>query len=422
LFVSGPKVYEYLLDYACVAEWIGGYESSYTRDQFLRTLHLFVQRVGVKPDELLKLKPEAVKRLVVDVAREIRDRGRHAWALALIKSVKSFCRYHNVELKFRRGETVKARRKRVAEEIVPNAQQVYRMVDQARSLRDKAIILCLWQSGVRIGCLVNWNFGMVKEQLFPEEGAVKVPVRLKITEEIEPKIRNYDIGYYYTFLGKEAAEALKKYLEWRMKRGEKLTPQTPMFASHSTTVKNQRLRLNSIREMIKRYAERAGLNPKGIWPHCLRKAFRKVLNNSDLDEDTKEALMGHKLPGSRGSYFDYHDIDEVERKYMRLDFSRPGAVNVEELRKKQVLDMVRILGFPEDRIKRVEEALAKYETVDEAMEEVRKLSLSYRLRENSNSDPKKIVSESELERYLAQGWDVQTILPSGKILIRRKPT
>jgi hypothetical protein len=107
---------------------------------------------------------------------------------------------------------------------------------------------------------------------------------------------------------------------------------------------------------------------------------------------------------------------------MRLDFSRPGAVNVEELRKKQVLDMVRILGFPEDRIKRVEEALAKYETVDEAMEEVRKLSLSYRLRENSNSDPKKIVSESELERYLAQGWDVQTILPSGKILIRRKPT
>jgi hypothetical protein len=84
--------------------------------------------------------------------------------------------------------------------------------------------------------------------------------------------------------------------------------------------------------------------------------------------------------------------------------------------------MVRILGFPEDRIKRVEEALAKYETVDEAMEEVRKLSLDgYRLRENPNSDPKKIISESELERHLAQGWDVQTVLPSGKILIR-KPT
>jgi len=32
---------------------------------------------------------------------------------------------------------------------------------------------------------------------------------------------------------------------------------------------------------------------------------------------------------------------------------------------------------------------------------------------------KKIVSEDELERYLAEGWDVQTVLPSGRILIRK---
>jgi len=31
------------------------------------------------------------------------------------------------------------------------------------------------------------------------------------------------------------------------------------------------------------------------------------------------------------------------------------------------------------------------------------------------------VSEEELERYLAEGWDVQLILPSGKIIIRRNP-
>jgi hypothetical protein len=43
-----------------------------------------------------------------------------------------------------------------------------------------------------------------------------------------------------------------------------------------------------------------------------------------LDEDTKEALMGHRLPGSRGNYFDYHDIDEVREKYLRIDWSREG--------------------------------------------------------------------------------------------------
>jgi hypothetical protein len=36
-----------------------------------------------------------------------------------------------------------------------------------------------------------------------------------------------------------------------------------------------------------------------------------------------------------------------------------------------------------------------------------------------NGDPKKIVAEDELARHLADGWDVQTVLPSEKILIRK---
>jgi len=49
-----------------------------------------------------------------------------------------------------------------------------------------------------------------------------------------------------------------------------------------------------------------------------------VLNaTSDLDEDTKEALMGHSLPGSRGNYFDLHDIDEIAGKYNEGEL-RPG--------------------------------------------------------------------------------------------------
>ena len=35
-------------------------------------------------------------------------------------------------------------------------------------------------------------------------------------------------------------------------------------------------------------------------------------------------------------------------------------------------------------------------------------------------DPKKVILEAELERYLADGWNVQTVLPSGRILIKRE--
>jgi len=34
--------------------------------------------------------------------------------------------------------------------------------------------------------------------------------------------------------------------------------------------------------------------------------------------------------------------------------------------------------------------------------------------------PKKIVCEEELERHLAEGWEVQMALPSGKILIKKE--
>jgi len=50
-----------------------------------------------------------------------------------------------------------------------------------------------------------------------------------------------------------------------------------------------------------------------------------------MDEDTKEALMGHRLPGSRENYFDSHDLDEIARKYMTADFS--ASKRTEDLQK-----------------------------------------------------------------------------------------
>lgn len=68
----------------------------------------------------------------------------------------------------------------------------------------------------------------------------------------------------------------------------------------------------------------------------------------------------------------------------------------------------------------MEEALAKYETVDDAMDEIKRLNLhGYELGKNPNNDPKKIVDEGQLENYLDVGWDVQTVLPSGKILLKK---
>jgi len=103
-------------------------------------------------------------------------------------------------------------------------------------------------------------------------------------------------------------------------------------------------------EMVKNVAERAGFDRRSIWVHCLRKSFRKVLNAAQnakvVDEDFKEAVMGHKLPGSRGNYYDYHDVDEAAQKYMRCNFSREEEgriqdIEVELQRSKQEIDRLK---------------------------------------------------------------------------------
>ena len=62
-----------------------------------------------------------------------------------------------------------------------------------------------------------------------------------------------------------------------------------------------------------------------------------------------------------------------------------------------------------------ERELGKELSIDEEIE----LFESEIKKARENPDPKRIVREEELEEYLVKGWDVQTVLPSGRILIRK---
>ena len=42
--------------------------------------------------------------------------------------------------------------------------------------------------------------------------------------------------------------------------------------------------------------------------------------------------MGHVLPGSRGNYFDYHDIDEIRAKYAKVPLGMESSAEVVDLR------------------------------------------------------------------------------------------
>jgi len=314
-----------------VRSWLESYRSYNVRSNKGYALESLLRRQDLTVDELFRLPDDEVSQAITDTVRAVAEEGKGAFARNILDSAKSLFVFNDRNIKLKRFAHLRSG-KRTKEQVIPQPSDIYKMAEVAGrfSARNKALILCLFQSGVRTSCITRWSFGMVRESLYPD---LRLPVQLKITPDMDTKLPSYGLSYYVTFLGKEAAEALRDYLDQRQKLGWIPKDSDVLFstAGPSPRLKEKPLKVSHIDEMMKRVAKRSGLSPKGIWPYCLRKSFRKVVNNAPIDEDTKEVLMGHTLPNSRTNYFDYHDLNEIARKYGLASFSADSGSQFDAL-------------------------------------------------------------------------------------------
>ena len=320
-FLPGPKSYSWLLEDSAVNDWIDGYTSAETREKKLYQLEkVLAANKLTGTAELLRLPDREIKVLVRRVANWYLQQGKSVWAKQITITMKGFLESQDRSFDLKRSERIRTPpRKKVVVEHVPTKSEVFQMSEASGSLRNKAIILSLFQSGVRVSCLCNWTFGLIGDQLFP---VLNPPVRIRVTPNLDTKLNLYGLSYYLTGLGEEAARSIAAYLEARMRQGWKPSAADRIFIANERDGAGSSVKRENVWRIVKFSARLAGLKPESVWVHCLRKSFRKVLNATpEIDEDTKEALMGHKLPGSRGNYFDYHDENEVMAKYSRADFS-----------------------------------------------------------------------------------------------------
>jgi len=346
-FKAGPHSYAGLMKSDAV-QVLAETFTPQSRAGSLYQLKHFLDINNLSPEELLHLPDPEVKRCIQKAVLTKHKEESFSAARRMFYVVRRFLELNGRELIFNKTEKkqmLKRVPKRIGKEYIPTREDIYRVVDAfpdkgpLQRKRGQALILCSWQSGVRVSCLCSWTYGMFKDQLWP---TLKAPIPIKVVANRpagicdcgqDTKLSAYSVNYYYTFLAREAAEALRNYLEERKTQGWNPQDCDHVFVTHGTvpSENGKPLTAQHVVEIVKNGAKQIGIQPARIWTHCLRKAFRKTMYASGVDPDIAEALMGHKLSGSRGSYFDYHDVAFAEENYKRASWTRIGLDRIQQM-------------------------------------------------------------------------------------------
>jgi site-specific recombinase XerD len=295
-----------------VEAWLKGRPIN-TRRMFARTVKGFCQDMCISPTEWRDMDKFKARDLAWKYIQSKTDHP--AVAHVSLAALKSFYRNKNGEaLPF---DSVRGGKhylhvplQKAAQEHIPNKTEMYQIIDAASSLRDKSILFFLFQSGCRVNVVQHLKLKDIME------GLDKDTFTLKIIPDLDNKLRGRDIPFYYTFLNGEGAETLKRYVTYAHK---KMNQEANLFYTQKSHAAISQAYVWCI---VKNCSKKAGLNATNMWTHSIRKAFRKIVRQADIDDDDKEQLMGHVLSGSRGSYYDSKDVETILAAYRKCNFTR----------------------------------------------------------------------------------------------------
>ena len=437
--------------------------SEVTAKERARVLYRFLVKQGLTLGGLVEMgKRDAgdVENLLMDFVKELHDEGKAPGYIEnYLKSVKSWLEFNGVRLvrkiKIRnRGATPT-----LDDERVPTQDELLQVLGYA-GVRGRCSISFMSLSGLRPEVLgnVNGSDGLeVRDlpEMVIEGGGVhfrKIPTMVVVRRELS-KTKNK----YFTFMGAEGCEYVRSYLEQRIAEGEELNGSSAIIAvkqgyddSGFRGRQGRDSRHISTKTVTKEI--RDAMRPRFKWrPYVMRAYFATQLliaeNHGKTSHAYRQFLMGHagdmlarytvnkgKLPEEliedmRRSFANSEEYlttrkasgEDPEMTTIRtmvesgvLDIHKPN-VRAYLLKKLGIEDMemkvarMRETGLEED------EAEATVIAGELGLDPMSLESLRSRRMKNT----KKIVTEDELERYLEEGWDIHSTLPSGSIVVRK---
>lgn len=316
-----------------------------TRRTYVKNVKRFVDYVKAKsPVEALEkfkqLSMEDKTQQIDDFVKLLLDEGMNTTtAVQLVRGgFKKWLTLNGVEVDWTKiqAEILPGEETLVVDRM-PSKEELKQLLNVG-SLRDRAMLLILTSSGLRIGALCSLTLADISLGEKIPRIVVKRQPRRKISRKMKA---------FATFITPEAKAVLQQYIEHRKKQGEKVTDLSPLLTSDRQEELGNFLSSYYLSNHWRRLLRRTHLATKngGPWNdihlHTLRKYFETQCTNASVKTTYREFWMGHTGRFLEESYFrgevETH-VEEYRKAIPYLNILSPEPSDY-----KTLLDKVRFL-------------------------------------------------------------------------------
>jgi len=412
--------------------------SPLTAEVALRRLSRMCELLGSTPQGIvegakadMKGFQDSIEDLVTRLESERKSPG---YILDLLKTVKSWLRYHDVTLKRRIKVSNPSATPAIEDEQIPSHEELSRIF-RASNPRVRAAEALIAFADLRPQALGNHDGSdglMLKDlpELRIQKGEIifeGVPTMVVVRPTLSKSRHKY-----FTFLIGEGCTYLKEYLEERLRLREHLRPESPLIAHERPRATTRKFVMTrKITHFIRTAMRRAGVYKR---PYVLRAYAETQLiiaeSRGKISHPYLQFMAGHKgdiearystnkgiLPEEmvedmRRSVEDCEPLlGTTARELDQSTVVKEAKVEALKSIAKSLLG-IDLLEVKVAKEKELERELNRDEEIELFENEIRKMR-------EGESDPQRIVGEEELEDFLRDGWQFVSVLPSKKILIRK---
>jgi len=421
--------YEYLLKDADFRRWFDNVRrgSIVTAYDWLRRVGFIHKNFGKTPKQIASLNPREATNFILDVISGLEAKNYKGGYIAnCIKPLKSWLQFNGITIQQRikitgRGDLVK-----VADERPPTPEEFGKILNMA-DLRAKVACSLVAFAGLRLEILGNFlgNDGLQVRD-FPDLTIFsnniefdRTPAMITIRKSLSKTKKQF-----FSFLCDEGCDYLRQYLEWRIRSGEKLSPNSPIITPLKSSLAGQYIRTINIGDLMRKPIRNAGFQWR---PYVFRRYFDTRLMMAEADgliiRDWRVFWMGHK-GDMEAVYTVSKALPEDVIEKMRDAYAKAAEKYLETTRKEGVTQdqvvatfnkqFLQMAGYSDEEIAQLGDLSAL--NPQEIQDLIKKKSMQA-LGLNGNSK-QKIVPMIDVKDWIVQGWEFVTTLPTNEAIIK----